>query len=170
MSEFFIDVIFAGKTVALALANNPNPRVGHVQAYCYRHPEALEPGTAVVVDTPTEGYKIAWVVRSGERGSDEGTKVFHEIVERLGHRVAPAGENLKWLVAAVDDRAYRKRIADRQRAEQIRAQLEKRVKQLAEMRKYEMLSGDEESAKLLAELRDLSDLPEGLKALAAKPE
>lgn len=171
---FFVDVVFDTRMTAMTLADKILELNGRIPAYvtalyCYRFTEELKPGDAVVVDTPSEGYKVAHVVRCAVANSEHGAKVFEATVERMGARTAPAGENLKWIVCKVDDAAYVKRRDDRLRAEQIKRMLDKRAKDLADLRKYDMLASDPESAAMIAELRALSGLPDGLKALAPEP-
>ena len=105
-------------------------------SYSYRHTEDLKPGTLVVVDSPNSGYTLCTVVpRKGSIDDSRATK---------------------WIVGVVDDADYQTRKVSEARAAELKSKLDARLKQLMELKKYELLRSDESAAEMIAELEALS--------------
>lgn len=112
------------------------PLPSYTETYLYRHTVDLKPGTLVVVDSPNSGYTLCTVVpRNGSIDDSRATE---------------------WIVDVVDDTAYQTRKANEARAAELKSKLDARLKQLMELKKYELLRSDESAAAMIAELEALT--------------
>lgn len=90
-------------------------------------------GDYVVVDSPMNGYVVV-EVKSVKAISAAATE---------------------WVVCKVDDSEYKARIAKAKRAVEIKALLDKKLKEMEDVLKYEMLAKDDFAASLIKELKTL---------------
>lgn len=109
--------------------------------YHYLYDQPLEPGTIAVVETAWDkedgfgDYSLVEVVRTLEFMSDNATA---------------------WIVDTIDRTKFDERQAKLHRAKQIKADLDRRMKELSEARKYEILNSDPAASALLKELDELN--------------
>jgi hypothetical protein len=102
--------------------------------------EKIEVGDYAVVET-VNGYSVIEVV-SLEQKNNSGY----------------APKDLKWVVDVVDMSAYRTRVERKERLDFLEAEMHHRVAALMEVKKYEMLEQDPNSAELVKEFKQLKGL------------
>lgn len=90
-------------------------------------------GEFVVVDSPSNGYVVVEV----------------KVVKSISAAAT------KWVVCKVDDSQYRERLAKAKRATEIKGILDKKLKEMEEILKYELLAKDSSVAALIKELKSL---------------
>ena len=106
----------------------------HSKSYDYNVDFEACVGDYVVVDSPMNGYVV---------------------VEVKSVKSISAAAATKWVVCKVDDSEYKARISKAKRAVEIKALLDKKLKEMEDVLKYEMLAKDDFAASLIKELKTL---------------